>query len=344
MAVVDSQYKYVMIDVGAEGRKSDGGIFKDSKFGRALANGTLDIPSLGLLPGTSATAEPFAFVGDEALQLRKDFLRPFPSKQLRDERRVFNNRLSRERRCAENAFGITAARWRILFRTIPLQPGNVDFVIKGACVMHNFLTVQNTQSSVYMDSDDSFGNVVAGHWRRSVQEVQGDGAEPGYFPLETTHARNFPSEAAEARNLFTAYFCSDCGEVPWQWSQPGVLSPLVGKTSTHVKDAGHFVEIVSEVPIDRGDRLVSFDVVSLITSVPVSLAVATITSSLEDDDSLSSRTCRSVGAMRYANHGSFYDVYVVLEQLLKLRRCQRELMHLTKSLIRPNTYNSPCEE
>lgn len=100
MAVVDSQYKYVMIDVGAEGRKSDGGIFKDSQFGRALANGTLDIPSLGLLPGTSATAAPFAFVGDEAFQLRKDFLRPFPSKQLRDERRVFNYRLSRARYCA----------------------------------------------------------------------------------------------------------------------------------------------------------------------------------------------------------------------------------------------------
>ncbi|XP_077525606.1 uncharacterized protein LOC144137549 [Haemaphysalis longicornis] len=58
--------------------------------------------------------------------------------------------------------------------------------------------------------------------------------------------------------------------------------------STHVKSAGHFVEIVSEVPIDPGDRLVYFDVVSLFTNVPVSLAVATATSTLEIDDSMSS--------------------------------------------------------
>ncbi|KAH9378837.1 hypothetical protein HPB48_013801 [Haemaphysalis longicornis] len=70
-----------------------------------------------------------------------------------------------------------------------------------------------------------------------------------------------------------------------------VLSPLVGKTSTHVKNAGQFVEVVSDVPIDHGDRLVSFDVVLLFTSVTVSLAIATATAALENDDSLGSRTC-----------------------------------------------------
>ncbi|XP_049516383.1 uncharacterized protein LOC119442523 [Dermacentor silvarum] len=119
MAVVDSNCKYTLIDVGAEGRLSDGGTFKNSEFGRALTQGDLDIPSTSLLPGCGTNA-PYVFVGDEAFQLRKDFLRPYPARQLDDEKRVFNYRLSRARRCAENAFGITAARWRIVLRTIPL--------------------------------------------------------------------------------------------------------------------------------------------------------------------------------------------------------------------------------
>ncbi|KAH7942098.1 hypothetical protein HPB49_020530 [Dermacentor silvarum] len=146
MAVVDSSCKYVLVDVGTEGRVSDGDVFKNSEFCKALVKRDLDIPSLGLLPRTT-TAVPHILVGDEAFQLKKDFMRPFPSKHLEDERRVFNYRLSRARRCAENVFGITATRFRILLRTIILLPTNVDFVVKAACVLHNFLTVLNSRSA-----------------------------------------------------------------------------------------------------------------------------------------------------------------------------------------------------
>ncbi|KAH7935721.1 hypothetical protein HPB52_012964 [Rhipicephalus sanguineus] len=140
MAVVDSECKYVLVDVGA----------KESDFGRDLTDGCLDIPPLGSLPGTS-TNVPYVFVGDEALQLRKDLMRPYPAKQLDDGKRIFNYRLSRARRCAENAFGITTARWRILLRTISLYPKNVDFVVKAACVLHNFLTLHNPHAHQFPD-------------------------------------------------------------------------------------------------------------------------------------------------------------------------------------------------
>ncbi|KAH9378403.1 hypothetical protein HPB48_017514 [Haemaphysalis longicornis] len=126
------------------------------------------------------------------------------------------------RRCVENAFGITAALWRILLRTIPLRPKNVDFIIKAACILHNFLTVENTQTQAYMDSEDRFGNIVAGRWRQNLHGVQGNDAMQHFFPLESTHSRNFASDAAEVRNLFASYFCSAAGEVPWQWAQLGV--------------------------------------------------------------------------------------------------------------------------
>ncbi|KAH7951642.1 hypothetical protein HPB52_010951 [Rhipicephalus sanguineus] len=167
MAVMDSECKYVLVDVGAEGRQTDGDIFKESDFGRDLTDGCLDIPPLGSLPGTS-TNVPYVFVGDEAFQLRKDFMRPYPAKPLDDGKRIFNYRLSRARRCAENAFGITAARWRILLRTINLHSKNVDFVSKAACVLHNFLTLHNPHAHQFPDREDSFGNVVGGCWRQAV--------------------------------------------------------------------------------------------------------------------------------------------------------------------------------
>lgn len=97
MAVVDSSCKYTMIDVGAVGRQSDGGVFRMSDFGQALHDGKLDIPTTARLPGTARTIVPYTFVGDEAFQLRKDFMRPFPAKQMTEEKVVFNYRLSRAR-------------------------------------------------------------------------------------------------------------------------------------------------------------------------------------------------------------------------------------------------------
>ncbi|CAN7939825.1 unnamed protein product [Ixodes hexagonus] len=213
MAAVDSTYKYTLIDVGAEGRQSDGGVFKNSDFGRALDNRTLDVPSMARLPYTNVTVAPYVFVGDEAFQLRQDFVRPFPVKQLQDDRRVFNYRLSRARR------EVTKELANLKIETFLL-----DFpsCCQGRLHLHNFLTVLNAQSRAYTDREDRFGNVVAGCWRQSIRREEGSDSDLQYFPLEATHARNFHPEAGDVRDLFMAYFCSTAGEVPWQWHQPGV--------------------------------------------------------------------------------------------------------------------------
>lgn len=96
MAIVDSNLRFVGVDVGAYGHQSDGGTFKLSKMGRRLNKGSLNLPPPKQLPGSSSVA-PHVFVGDEAFQLRPDFLRPYPGRYLDDDRRIFNYRLSRAR-------------------------------------------------------------------------------------------------------------------------------------------------------------------------------------------------------------------------------------------------------
>lgn len=96
LAVVDSDYKFVVVDVGAYGKQSDGGVLQNSRFGKRLDEGRLQLPRDLPLPGTSLPA-PCVFVGDEAFQLRTGFLRPYPGRLLDDCKRIFNYRLSRAR-------------------------------------------------------------------------------------------------------------------------------------------------------------------------------------------------------------------------------------------------------
>lgn len=44
LAIVDADLKFVMVDVGSQGRQSDAGIFKKSNFYERMENGELNIP------------------------------------------------------------------------------------------------------------------------------------------------------------------------------------------------------------------------------------------------------------------------------------------------------------
>lgn len=197
LAVVDANYCFRVINVGAYGRGSDGGTLRDSAFGRALEAGTLTIPPDTHLPGAEHLGPlPYAFVADKAFPLRRHLLRPYPGKNLQRCQRIFNYRLSRARLVVENAFGILASRFRMYHRVMGQHPQNVEACVKATCVLHNLLRRSKTTthpSAPMMDGPNS-----------SMQGITRQGAN------------NSSREAVRMRETYTSYFSSIHGEVPWQ--------------------------------------------------------------------------------------------------------------------------------
>ena len=63
MAAVDANYKFIYIDVGCNGRVSDGGVFRESSLGKAMEDKSLGVPKEEPLKG-GVTDVPYVFVGD----------------------------------------------------------------------------------------------------------------------------------------------------------------------------------------------------------------------------------------------------------------------------------------
>ncbi|XP_075980176.1 uncharacterized protein LOC142979382 isoform X1 [Anticarsia gemmatalis] len=63
-----------------------------------------------------------------------------------------------------------------------------------------------------------------------------------------------------------------------------VLQPLVGNTPSFVKDSRHFVQIIKDLRLESGDVMVSFDVESLFTNVPIKECLDVVKTKLEDNE------------------------------------------------------------
>lgn len=109
MAVVNANYEFIIAEFGVNGRISDGGVIEHTKFYSKLKNGSLNIPDAEILHDTDQVLN-YVFVGDEAFALTPNFLKPFNQRELTNDRKIFNYRLSRARRIVENVFGILASR------------------------------------------------------------------------------------------------------------------------------------------------------------------------------------------------------------------------------------------
>lgn len=118
------------------------------------------------------------------------------------QERNFNKKISRARVTVENTFGVLASRWRVLRNDIHALPANVDYIIKAAVVLHNFLML--TKCAAYCPTNyvDSVTNdeIVAGQWRNENIQF------PTIPPLRT---HNFPRERYILRQKLCTYLCKN---------------------------------------------------------------------------------------------------------------------------------------
>lgn len=191
LAVCDSNYKFVLIDVGAYGKFGDSAIFQNSNFYKKMQENRLNIPEPAPISDNSTTYLPYVFVGDEAFALSTNMMRPYARNDLNVTKRTFNYRHCRARRYVECTFGIYANKWHIFHRAINVNTDLAKDIIKTACVLHNFVRDRDGYSF-----EDTLNNPLTEN-------------------IGTDSVRRNNRLAMRYRELFAEYFMTE-GRLDWQ--------------------------------------------------------------------------------------------------------------------------------
>lgn len=201
LGLVDAQYEFIAVDIGAYGKNSDGGILSTSNFGKALEKNKFNIPNGRVLPGTDIEL-PYVIIGDEAFPLKNYLLRPYPGPQSYDDetKKNFNERLSRARKVVEDTFGQLTAKFRIYCRRLKALPNNADKIVMTTCILHNF--IKKDTGEIHSSNRNEISESTLSTNLHSLTK-QGGCAQKQSF---------------ENRDKFKDFFNSSAGKLPWTWT------------------------------------------------------------------------------------------------------------------------------
>ncbi|XP_023229229.1 uncharacterized protein LOC111629543 [Centruroides sculpturatus] len=196
------------VDVGTQGRISDGGVWNKCNLKELIDVNALDIPPAHPLPGQDIVT-PYVFLADDAFGLKPYILKPYGGSDLTLEERICNYRISRGRQVVETAFGIFSNRLRVFLNPILLQPDKVRTLVLAGCALHNFLrSHENTASWPvdYVDRENvETGFTVPGAWRSEIP------VQPGtdiHLPqVARTYSNFYSSEAKAVRVTLKNFSC-----------------------------------------------------------------------------------------------------------------------------------------
>lgn len=149
MAVADADYNFIFVDIGCQGRISDGGVFKNCELYKKMEKGNLNLPEPSALVERE-TKVPYVFLGDAAFPLSEHIMKPYSGIHASGSpKRIFNYRLSRARRVVENVFGIASSVFRVLRKSMLLEPEKAELIIMTVVCLHNFLRKSTTSRNIY---------------------------------------------------------------------------------------------------------------------------------------------------------------------------------------------------
>lgn len=213
LALVDWNYSFLYVDVGCQGRISDGGVLKNSVLWQKLQT-NIGLPLPEPLPGRD-TPVPYVIVADDAFALHDNIMKPYPGHQSKgSNKRIFNYRLSRARRVSENAFGIMSSVFRVLRKPMLLSPEKASVITLSCVYLHNFLRASKSSSNIYappgsLDVTLPDGSIAPGDWRNDPEGTTSLLRIPrvGRKPTKTV---------AQIRDEYASFFVSDSGRVMWQ--------------------------------------------------------------------------------------------------------------------------------
>lgn len=210
-ALVDADYNFIYVDIGCQGRISDGGVFQNSQLYKDLQDGLLNLPPPSKLHSGQIPV-PYVILGDDAFELSDSLMKPYAGYYAKGSmERVFNYRLSRARRVVENAFGILSSVFRVLRKPLLIRPERASLIVMACAYLHNFLRQSKTSSNLYcpagaLDTDED-GDVTPGTWRNEQNLTS-------LLDLKEI-PRRAKTTAKDVREVFSKYFMTN-GAVPWQ--------------------------------------------------------------------------------------------------------------------------------
>lgn len=218
-----------MADIGSEGRQSDGGIFKNSKFGKKLREKALPLPPNDFVK--NGPYLPYFFLADAAFALTDYMITPFGEKNklkyvevfkfnfyyftartkapLPEYKQIFNYRQSRARRVIENAFGILVSIFRIFKTEIDMDLQTLDYLILSAMCLHNYRLMEHENLPVGLVDHEINGKIVEGSWRKNKDTLD---------QIDIQQGRHDSLQATNIRFELASFLVSKDGEVPWQYS------------------------------------------------------------------------------------------------------------------------------
>lgn len=204
MAISGAKQDFLITDIGAPGRHSDGGVFAHSEIGKMFINNAMHVPKRERIPGSDKEF-PYVLVGDEAFALSFYLMKPYPRRnELNLRQRVYNYRLSRARRIVETSFGILSAVWRIFKAPLRTNLQTSIKIIKACVCLHNFILKFDPKKKRIFD----MGN---------TQDAYENCSED--LPPATEESDGIPNSGpARDRENFADFFMIT-GAVQFQWAK-----------------------------------------------------------------------------------------------------------------------------